>query len=519
MELMKQQVTALKKAKEAVNQVTFDEDYNVPDNRPDVGRIIQYKGKIQVEEVRASEAHVLVLGTLNFQVLYVADKEEGSICSLEGKIPIEENINLDGIQSGDKICLKWDMEDLSLYLIHSRKLNIKALVVFFASMEQSEQMGLTTDFKEEGVSLKKKTVEVLGLHLHNRDTMRIREEFSLSSNKPDIHEILWDTVDVRGVDVRAEEGKAVVKGELFVFVLYQDSNGSDTLEWLEYSLPFQKEIPSENCTQDMIPDMDLTLLNATLGVKPDADGEERVILADIVLEVELNIFRQETLSILQDVYHPGKDYVICSQPRTLQELLIKNYAKCRVNDRVTAEGGVGKIFQVCHSDGEVRVDECRMVENGVEVEGIVQIKILYITGDDSMPFYSMETAVPFSQVIEADGIDKDCIWHIHTDLEQLSTTMVDGSEIEVKALVNLNVLVMHQSIQPIVESIEERELDLEQLKMMPGIVGYVVKPEDTLWDIAKRFYTSVDVIKAINGLTTDHIQPRETLILVKNVEG
>lgn len=518
MELMRTNVRMMRREKEAVSQVTFDEDYNVPDSRPDVGRIIQYKGKVLVEEVKASEARVLITGSLNFQVLYVEDAGEGRICSLDGKVPIEESMNLDGIESGDKICLKWDMEDLNLHLIHSRKLNVRALVTFEAAKEQAEEVGITTDLKCEGVSLKKKKLPILGLHVHNRDTMRIREEFNLASNKPDIHEILWDTVDVRGMDVRAEEGKAVVKGELFVFVLYQDSNGSDTLEWLEYSLPFQKEIMCENCTQDMVPDMDLTLLSSTLSVKPDADGEERVIQADIVLEMDLKMYREELLELLQDIYHPGKEYVSAATPQILRQLLVKNYAKCRVNDRISLENRSGKILQVCHSDGEVRVDDSRVVENGVAVDGIVQVKILYITGDDDMPFYSAEAAVPFSQVIEAPGIGADCIWNLHTDLEQLSTAMVDGNEIEIKALVNLNVLVLRETNEPIIDSVEERELNMEKLKMMPGIVGYVVKQGDTLWDIAKRFYTSVEVIKAVNNLTSDEIHPKDTLILVKNVE-
>ena len=96
--------------------------------------------------------------------------------------------------------------------------------------------------------------------------------------------------------------------------------------------------------------------------------------------------------------------------------------------------------------------------------------------------------------------------------------MVDGNEIEIKALINLNVLVLRESKEEMIESVEERELDLDKRKMMPGIVGYVVKEGDTLWDIAKRFYTSVDVIKAVNGLSSDVIHPKDTLILVKNVE-
>ena len=41
----KKNLHMLRQKSEAVNQVTFDEDYNVPDAKPDVGRMIQKKGR------------------------------------------------------------------------------------------------------------------------------------------------------------------------------------------------------------------------------------------------------------------------------------------------------------------------------------------------------------------------------------------------------------------------------------------------------------------------------------------
>ena len=96
------------------------------------------------------------------------------------------------------------------------------------------------------------------------------------------------------------------------------------------------------------------------------------------------------------------------------------------------------------------------MENGIEVEGIVQVRILYIIGDDEMPFYSMDAMIPFSHVIEASQIGKDCVYHLRTDLEQLSTTMIDSDEIEVKIVMNLNALVFRQTDTPIVREIEEQ---------------------------------------------------------------
>ena len=46
---------------------------------------------------------------------------------------------------------------------------------------------------------------------------------------------------------------------------------------------------------------------------------------------------------------------------------------------------------------------------------------------------------------------------------------------------------------------------------------YMVKPGDTLWDIAKRFYTTVDEICSLNELENENINAAQPLLLVKRV--
>ena len=85
-------------------------------------------------------------------------------------------------------------------------------------------------------------------------------------------------------------------------------------------------------------------------------------------------------------------------------------------------------------------------------------------------------------------------------------------------MINLNALVMKQRETGIIQNIEERELDREKLRNMPGIVGYQVQPQDTLWDIAKRFYTTIDTILELNEMENETIKPYDTLVLMKKVE-
>ena len=136
MEIIKENVQMLRVKSDATNQITFDEDYNVPDAKPDIGRMIQHKGTVQVDEVNLSDNQAFVKAKLIVELLYVEEQEEGRICSLSAALPIEETLNLEGIESGDKMCLKWDIEDLSLHVINSRKLNIKSILSFFAVVDE-----------------------------------------------------------------------------------------------------------------------------------------------------------------------------------------------------------------------------------------------------------------------------------------------------------------------------------------------------------------------------------------------
>ena len=111
------------------------------------------------------------------------------------------------------------------------------------------------------------------------------------------------------------------------------------------------------------------------------------------------------------------------------------------------------------------MDKTRITDKGIVAEGIVALKILYIIGNDEMPFYSMDAMLPFTHLVEAKDIGQDCTYFLQADLEQLSTAMADGAEIEVKAAVGLNVLVFRQWEEQIIESVEEQPLDRKRLKV------------------------------------------------------
>lgn len=67
------------------------------------------------------------------------------------------------------------------------------------------------------------------------------------------------------------------------------------------------------------------------------------------------------------------------------------------------------------------------------------------------------------------------------------------------------------------EQVIVSEPDMERMEALPGIAVYMVKDGESLWDIGKRYYVPVSVIKQTNDLTSDEVKAGDRILIVKNV--
>ena len=256
MDLAKKYIHMNREKGKAVTQITLDDDFNVPDMKPDLMRIILDKGELKLDETTITQDHVWLKGVLKFTLLYRSDQEEGKINTMNGEIPFQESLAIDGANEYDTAKLKWEMEDLSIGIINSRKLSVKALVVLKAVIDEIYDEELITGVDQEGgVQILGQTLTAMELFLSKKDTFRFKEEILLPSNKPNIRQILWKSVQLRGVETRLMDQQMNIKGEALVFVLYEGEDEEEHLQWMETALPFSGVIDCNGATEDMISDI------------------------------------------------------------------------------------------------------------------------------------------------------------------------------------------------------------------------------------------------------------------------
>lgn len=518
MELEKVKIHRKQEIGSAVSQITLDDDYNVPDYRPDIVKVLKEKGELRFDEVRSENGAVWIKGSLHFRVLYRSEQGNGKISCLKGELPFQEKLNMDAFRERQNVTASGEIEDLTIGVINSRKLNLRAVVVLRAAAEQEVDEELSA-LLEINDAYEQKVVQQEGLTLlvSDRDICRQRSEVTLPSSKPNIQEILWRSVELRNVESRVREEKIQMTGEVLLAVLYSEEEDVERLQWYETTLPLECELDCEVPKGDVVCKVKVLPLSSELEVKPDYDGEERVLVLELVLSTDVRVWREEQIELLADIYSLKKEVVPQRQTRILEKLLIKNDAKCRLAEQIELSETQENILQICACEGKVNLERRELTEQGILAEGTIMIELLYITTDDGMPVGTVREIYPFSQIIEIPQTDGELRIELECGIEQLAAVMLDQQHIEVKAVIHLDLLAFLEQTIENIEDIEEQPLDMEELKNRPGLVGYIAGEGDELWQIAKENHTTIQDILETNGWKEKELQAGDTVLIVKRV--
>ncbi len=175
------------------------------------------------------------------------------------------------------------------------------------------------------------------------------------------------------------DGNLQVSGELFVFLLYTGDDENGTTQWMEAVLPVKGQVDCQGALSTMVPDIGVSLSQLELTARPDADGEERLIHLEGMLDLDIKLYRNENVMILEDLFSPEKELIPTAAEESYESLVMRNASRCRAAGKIKKAGNRPRILQVCHSSGTVKVDELTITEKGVRVEGALLFEYLSIS--------------------------------------------------------------------------------------------------------------------------------------------
>lgn len=513
MELIKKRIQTNVIGKTITDQFVIDDDYNVPDSKSDVGRVIVGEGTVKVEEVKKVENYLRVVGKLFFKILYVTDASVSELASLQGQLPYEEMVYLDK-EDGEEYIVQVTGVEFHATVIHSRKLSLKAMVDLSIHAERTGEEEITMDVEgEEQIFKKIQSAELLKLHTSKKDIYRMKEEVTIPGTKENIGTLIWTDVELRKIDTKVSQDVILFTGTLQFFALYKSEE--DKTDWVEQTVPFEGSITCNGAEEGHYHHMYYNLSDINVEVRMDGDGEMRALGIEATLEMRVLLYEEEQIELLEDVYSLAHECILERQPASYEELITQNHSKYKFSERLTLPELKDEILQICHSGGRMQIEHMDVVENGIQIEGVLYVNFLYVKANDGIPFGMWSGMLPFSYVVESGRDYPEIRYNITANVEQLSIDMAGSEEVEVKAVLAFQSFLRLPLQTETIVQMELQPFDEEEMDKRPGIIGYITKEGDDLWSLAKRYYTTEEGIMENNQLTSRELRSGEKLLIFK----
>lgn len=513
MELIRKRIHYMQEGKRTFDQFYLDEDINVPDAKEDVAMIVQGQAAIKVEDIRPVENYLRVSGKLYYQILYITDTSQHGMSALEGTLPFEEMVYTDQVEQG-QFFVEHARTEFTASLVHSRKISMRAMIEMEIGREILSDEETTTDVESSVPVYKKmKQIALLGLHTTKKDTYRIKEEITLPGTKESIGQMLVSDVKSRRLEIRVQQDELVLQGELLLFCMYLSEDGKT--DWLEQSIPYTGRIACGGVDEGMYYHVQQSLSDPLIDIRLDEDGEMRVLGVEATLGLKMNIYQEEQMELLEDLYSLEQQCSYETRDASYEELLLQNHSKCKITERLSLPELGDDVLQICHSDGAIQIDHTEVVPEGLRLEGILHLQFLYLRADDAQPFGSWQGMVPFSWLLECQGMTEKSRCDISRHVEQLSVNLAGNEAVEIKAVLAFDTLIRKPVTMKVITRVEFTPVSEEEIAKQPGIVGYIVKSGDELWTIAKKYHTTEEGIRQMNNLESEQLKEGEKLLIFK----
>lgn len=518
LELVKESIKINNLIGEDTAQTVIEHDIIVPDTNPDAARILLIDGEVYEKSSEVLQDKVAVNGAIRYKILYISDDESRKVRSINNSSDFSYNVDVLNARFGLKANVKCEIEHIDYEILYGRKIKVKSIVRFDVKVCEEAEYDFVNNINGlEDIETLRDYIDINSTLGESSAYCNVNESIEIPAGKPTIKEILRSDVKVVGKDYKVSDNKIIAKGDLNILTLYIADDEENSIQFMEHELPFTQFIDLQGINDTCECEVDYKLINYSFRAAEDNDGELRFLNAEVELMLRAQAYERKKVDILADAYSLSRKLTIEQKPFKSKKIVSKEKNQINIKETVYVDGDNPGIAQVFNVLSKPSLLECNIQNGAVTIEGAINNSILYLANNSEQPVSCYDCEIPFKQNIEIKDINPKMGCEIELDVEHCNYSMLSANEVEIRAIINVCVKVIDTVDVPLVTKVNESPLD-EKRSENPSITIYFSQPEDNMWKIAKKYYTTVDNIKKINNLSDeDNILPGQQIIIPRKL--
>lgn len=477
-------------------------EYTLPEYCPDVTAMLKCVMHPRIQNRQQSGDQLLIDGEACVRAMYLDEDRKGVRC-VEFALPFSCCIRGVDPDASALPFIHLAVKYVNCRVVTPRRLEVRGAVTIGIHTDLCDQKELAVPAEDGELFCKGDAVAYTNVVGYTERVITVTESLLFPDGLPAAEMLLGG--ECRGIvrECKLLNGKAIVKGELYVHQLYTEDVTSGNTHTLDYILPFSQILDMDGVEENDRYSAQVLVLSDVerCGVGPE--GNANVLEFTAKALVRLQVYRPETTTVLLDAYHTRfpmdtewEEMRVCEHTgMTFQQAVLP--LQLDLPERNLRE--VVDVWVV----PQVMTAYC---EGGLaHVNGRLLISLLYRDGDGLVGFVEQAEEFHLEYTCPCDEVFADL------QVTELRYRVVENKlELQVGVWVGLEMLSC-TVCKPVCKA--SLRSDSPYPAQRATAMLYYAEAGDNVWEVGRCCHASPEKIRQENGLQSDGFDKAAVLIV------
>ena len=486
-------------------EVPVDIDFNLPDYCPEISKILKCRAVARIASKRADSRNITVDGGVTVTVIYC--DSENLINSYEYQYPFSKTFETGVDIDGAGLSASAKIEYINCRAVTERKIDIHGAVGVSVTASRKKSRDIICDIDDENIEVLRSSAPATMPRGGGEKYVIIEDEIEIGGSQPDVRCLIRYDAAVKVGDCKLLAGKAIVKGDITVSLLYRAEDGET--QSLSSEIPFSQLIEIEGVGDDC--ECAASAYVAYLEVKPkfNSSGESRAFSVDGKLCLKADAYCESDIAVITDAYSRKYSAQVLSEEVCFNKLLFN------VNDTFSCKKKLdlspGSVSRVIDLWCDVKTDSVRFEGDCLTVSGTVAANILAL--DESGVPVCYEKPVEYEYACKMPESGGNYKTEPDVSVTLANYTLSGDSGIEITLQMAINAPVYECKNVPLISDVVINENELLAPNRRGAMTVYFADAGEKLWDVARKYLADITEMKRINGIEDEKLTGGQMILI------
>ena len=469
-------------------------DYSLPDYCGDVRRILFTKADVHPSGKFETGESVEFSGIVSYTVVYVDAENRIGEASFSSDYDFAVKCDAQALSAA---AAKTSVSGFSIKLLGPRKISAKAALLSKVELAKKETLDVSGDaFEiEEHPEVRMCGAKIQSIAVSEVADREYAEQLlHLDGASSDEISVVYTDSECRVDSCEVMDSEMAIRGEILVRALVNRSE--DAMFITEGRIKFDESIPAGMLTNDMILTPNVNVSSQKCTLVPDENGVS--IVANLIAEFSATGAENQKISVITDAYMKSQESDNSFEVFRYCELVDCVKDRFEHTDTVSREElDVEGIREAICLDASIKLESAEIDGDAVKIAGQIKYSGILSGVDDNAKIFHH----PFKHTSQFEqNVNINCQNNGNLKADAAIKAGVDSSSLRLSSSVAVSLTVS-----------EEKELTrLSKSTLVPDtqvsadtakIVVYYPEEGESLFDIAKKFHTTVEKVAMDNSLS------------------